>query len=74
MIMTGFMSVLQGSSVAVLPQGSTPATFRGVVRASGGLGAPRGTTRTPVPPQLTAVPVARKRMKDQLGLQRAFRA
>ena len=48
----GFMSVLQGSSVTLLPQGSTNATPRGMVCASGGLGAPRGSTRAPVAPLL----------------------
>ena len=44
----------------------------GLARTSGGLGAPRGTTRASIPPLLERG--GRARMKAQLGLIRAFQA
>eukprot|EP00966_Prymnesium_polylepis_P170519 3941906-Prymnesium_polylepis.1 len=50
--MTSPVRVLQGYRVAGLSQDSKPATPHGRARTSGGLGAPRGTTRASDPPLL----------------------
>ena len=66
----GSSRLVQGSGVAVLPQGSKPATPHGLARPSGGLGAPRSTTRA----LRSRASGVRARTKDEHGLKRPFGA